>query len=364
MLFLIFQRRGRYDPHVVAQGHPRRQRRRAARHGVGGHVEQPSALVELPRIHGVSHGHGAGQRRRVDRPLDRQIRVHQRPHPLGKSQPHVLAGQRHVDAGRLVTFDVNPPAEPDRSSTDLRGHFVEADAARIESHGTRNVFERVRQVEMADTSVVDVHDACHDGIAHRTVERRFQRGAPGAANVRDNPLKNAESGVAGRAHRNALVVQIDSSRDVELRLVAYQPQFGQAYRVAVERDANRRGVAQPVVEQPHIQAVDRRLHHQLVDVGELSDHTDVAAGDGGREGRQLRVESAEVWIERRVGHVERQVGIHPGRECHPAGPRYGQPGRRRLELHGQQVAVDVQRGTDLSDALIPTKKSLMVPRTS
>ena len=53
-------------------------------------------------------------------------------------------------------------------------------------------------------------------------------GLPGAADVRDEALQDAEARGAVGAHRDPLVVQIDEARDVELRLVADQPHVGDA----------------------------------------------------------------------------------------------------------------------------------------
>ncbi len=65
----------------------------------------------------------------------------------------------------------------------------------------------------------------------------------------DEALQDAEVGVAVGAHGDALVVQVDDAGDVELRVLADQPHLGDAHGVAIERDADRRRVAQPVVEQ-------------------------------------------------------------------------------------------------------------------
>ena len=151
-----------------------------------------------------------------------------------------------------------------------------------------------------------------------------------------NALQDAEAGVAGGAHRDALVVQVDQPVDVELRLVADQPHLGDAHRVPIERQADRRRVAQPVVEQPQVEPIDRRLDQQLVDVGELADDANVAAGDGGGVRRQLRIERADVRIERRVGDAERQLRVHRRRQRDAAGARDREARRRRLELQRQQ----------------------------
>ena len=277
-----FERRRRDDPHVVAE----RQRRGGERppppprrRRSDGQVEQAAAFVERPRVQRVPHVDGARQRQRVDRPLHRQVRVDERPHALGEPQAHAVAGDGHVDPGRLVPLDLDPAAEPDRAAAEPRGHLIQADAAGVEAQRPGDVLERVRQVEVTDAAVVDVHRAADDRIAHRALERGLQRRAARAADVRHERLEDAEARVAGCADRHPVVVQIDQPFDVELRLVADQAHLGDTRGVPIERQANRRGVAQAVVEQPEIEPLDRRLHQQLVDVRELADDAHVAAGD-------------------------------------------------------------------------------------
>ena len=65
--------------------------------------------------------------------------------------------------------------------------------------------------------------------------------------------------------------------------------------------ADRAVVPQRVVEQPHVDAVDGAVDQQVIDVAQLADDADAAAGDGGRERRQPRLEGAHVRVERGVG---------------------------------------------------------------
>ena len=113
-----------------------------------------------------------------------------------------------------------------------------------------------------------------------------------------------------------------------------------------------RRVAQPVVEEADVEPIDGGVDEQVVDVGELADHANAAARDGGRERRQARLERADVRIERRVGDVERQLGVHLGRQRDAAGARDGKARRGRLELERHHVAVDVDVADDLADAFV------------
>ena len=49
---------------------------------------------------------------------------------------------------------------------------------------------------------------------------------------------------------------------------------------------------------------------QVIDVGQLADDADRAAGDGVGERRQPRLEEADVRIERRVGEPQRHLRVH------------------------------------------------------
>ena len=76
--------------------------------------------------------------------------------------------------------------------------------------------------------------------------------------------------------------------------------------VAIERQPDRPRVAQRVVEQPHVESIDRRVHEQMIDVAQLADDAHRSADDGGRVGRELRQEQTHVRIERGVGDRERR----------------------------------------------------------
>ena len=80
--------------------------------------------------------------------------------------------------------------------------------------------------------------------------------------------------------------------------------------MAIERHPNRHRVAQAIVEQAQVELVDRRVHDEVIDVRELADHAKVAAGDGGRIRRELRIEGTQIRVERRIGHRQRHVGVH------------------------------------------------------
>ena len=136
---------------------------------------------------------------------------------------------------------------------------------------------------MTHPSVLHGHRAGDDRIAHRALEGCLERRAAGAADVRIETLKQAETRVPRRAHGDALVVQVDDAADVELRFLPDKPHLLHTHRVPIECARNRRRVAQAIVEEAEVQTIDGCVHQQLVYVAELSDDSDVAAGDCRRE---------------------------------------------------------------------------------
>ena len=136
------------------------------------------------------------------------------------------------------------------------------------------------------------------GASQAALERRLQRGAARAAHVGEEALQDAEVGVAAHPHGDALVVQVGGAGDLELGVLAGQPEIGEADDVAVERDVNRRGVAHLVVEEARVEAVDGRVHQQVVEVGQLADDAHAAAHDRRGVGREPRLEGTDVRVER------------------------------------------------------------------
>ncbi len=149
-----------------------------------------------------------------------------------------------------------------------------------------------------------------------------------------------------------LIVQRDGSADRQPGVLADELQVLDADDVLIEREPDRRRVSHRVVEQPHVEAVDGGVDQQTIDVGQLADDSNRAAGDGGREGRQLRHEQTDVRIERAVVEPERQLGVGLRRQRHAAGAGDRQPRRRRIDFAAQLVAAKRERPGHLPDALL------------
>ena len=134
--------------------------------------------------------------------------------------------------------------------------------------------------------------------------------------------------------------------------IADQLQLVDADLLLVEREADRRGVLHGVVEQPHVERIDRAVDEQMIEVGQLADDADRAAGDRGGERRQLRHEQADVGIERAVVEAERQLGVGLRRQRDAAGAGEREPRRGGVDLAAELVAAKRQRAGDLADAFL------------
>ena len=108
-------------------------------------------------------------------------------------------------------------------------------------------------------------------LAQRAVDRRGQLGAAGAAHVAEEALQDAEVGVAGGLQRDPLVAAARPCPTTRSRVSSPTSCSSSiADLLLIERDADRRRVLQRVVEQPHVERVDRAVDEQVIDVGELA----------------------------------------------------------------------------------------------
>ena len=214
---------------------------------------------------------------------------------------------------------------------------------------------------MANTPAQHLHRAGRLRITHRSLERRRQLGATRAADVRHEPLQDAEVGVADGAHHDGFVVEVDGAADVEPRVLADQLHVGDPNGVPIERHPDRQaapgtigivGIADRIVEQARVEPVDRGIDDDAVDVGQLTVDADRAAGERGGVGRQPRLKHAHVRVERGVRHAERQLRGHGVVERDLAAARDRQTGGGRFELQGQQLAVDPDVAHHPADAFV------------
>ena len=138
-------------------------------------------------------------------------------------------------------------------------------------------------------------------------------------------------------------MQGDASADRQLGVLADELQVLDPDHVLIEREPDRRGVAHGVVEQPHLDAVDGRVDEQMIDIGQLADDPDRAAGDGRRQRRQRREEQARRQIERAVVEPERQLGVGLRGQRDAAGAGDGELRRRRIDLADELAAAQGER---------------------
>ena len=87
--------------------------------------------------------------------------------------------------------------------------------------------------------------------------------------------------------------RLDQARHVELRILADDAHVGHADGVAIQRQAYGPRIAERVVEEPDVEPLDRGVHEQVIEIGELADDANRATRDGRRVRRQLRLERAQ-----------------------------------------------------------------------
>ncbi len=168
---------------------------------------------------------------------------------------------------------------------------------RVEADRPIDVLQRMRQREVTDASVFQRQRAPGDRIVERSLERPCQRGRARASQIRNEPLKHSEVGIAVGAHVDRSVVQIGDPSDVDLRILTDDAHVGDAYGIAIERHVYRTGVAQRVVKETHVEAIDRGVHEQIVDIAKITDDTHRSPDHGGGVGRELRQEQTDIRIE-------------------------------------------------------------------
>ncbi len=200
---------------------------------------------------------------------------------------HVFPPRRDVDVADLVAVEPDAAAELHAAAAQGRRQVVQPDAARIEVHGPVDGVERVRHRKMAEATIRDRRAAGELRLPQRAVDPGRHLGPARAADLREEPLEHAEARIARRLERDAIVAEIDPARDAQPRAFvdADQLQILDAHLLLVERDADGPAVLELVVEQTHLDGVDRRVDTQVIHVRELAEHAHHAGDRRGREGR-------------------------------------------------------------------------------
>ena len=86
------------------------------------------------------------------------------------------------------------------------------------------------------------------------------------------------------------IVQVGDAGNINLRILTDDTHIRDADGVSIERQTNRSRITQRVVEQAHVEAVDRPVHQEIVDIPRLPTTRTRSADDGGGERRELRQE--------------------------------------------------------------------------
>ena len=244
------------------------------------------------------------------------------------------------------------PAEPHVAFTEPRRHVVQPNAVGVERDAAVDRLDRVGHRQHADAAVGDVCASGEHRLVERTADLRLDRGGAAAAEIAVEALQDAEVGISGCLHRDLVAIERDLSLSLQLGAFAREPELVDLEDVLVQREIDRALVLQSVVEQLQVEALDVRFDDEVIDVRELADDADGAAGDGVRERREARLEEADVRVERRVGEPHRQLRVHLRRQRDAARAGDHETGRGRFHLQRQQLAAQRQPAVQLADAFV------------
>ena len=171
---------------------------------------------------------------------------------------------------------------------------------------------------------------------------------PDPRTSRKNALEDAEVRVARHLQPDALVYQTHRAGDAKTRLVSDELEIAESDPALVERQPDRRRVPHRVVEQPHVERVDRALRRQALDVGERARDAYRAARDRSRGRREVRHEQADILIDRAVVKPQANLRVALRIEGDPPGAGHRQPRRRRVDLAAQVRAPERKLAGDLA----------------
>ena len=271
---------------------------------------------------------------------------------------HVLAARGDVQHARQIPLQPDASAELHAPLAHPRRQIIEAIPALVEMDRAVDGIERVGHREVTDAAVGDRRAPGKQRVAQRPVDCCFQLRAARPADLAVEPLQDPEVRVAHRLQRDPLTTKIDGARDAQPRAVPDELQLVDPDEPVIEREMNRRGVPQRVVEQAHLDRVDGAVDEQMIEVGQLADDPDCSAGDGGGERRQLRHEQTRVRIERAVVETKRDLGVRLRRQGDAAGAEDVEPRRRRGHFAAQLLAAHRERPGDLADPLFTDEQSV------
>ena len=199
--------------------------------------------------------------------------------------------------------------------------IVEPDAARVELDAAVDRVERVGQREVADAAVGDRRAAGEDRLVERAVDRRGRaRRGPEPRTSRKNPCRMPRFASPAACERDPLD-RADRRRPPTRSCVSSPTSCSSSICTCllVERDADRRRVLERVVEQPHVERVDRAVDEQMIESASSPATRIEPLATAVVNGDRLRHEQPHVRIERAVVEAERQLGVGLGRQRDAAG---------------------------------------------
>src|SRR5437773_1203948 len=126
---------------------------------------------------------------------------------------------------------------------------AQPDASSVEGDGPVDRVERVRQRQVTDAASRDRGAAGKERLIDRSVHRRRQLRVPRTPHAaREEPLQDPEIRFAGRLQGDAPFLKIHASRDTEPGAVSDNTQLADLDLIVIQRQTNRTGVLDCVVE--------------------------------------------------------------------------------------------------------------------
>ena len=155
-------------------------------------------------------------------------------------------------------------AEHDVAAPDTCAHVVDPDAAGVEGERAVDRFEPVGQRQIPDAALLQPRAAAELRLVERAGHTGSERRGPGAANVPEEPLQDAEVGIPLGRYVDRLRREADVP--VTSSAVPSPSSFNWSISrdVAIERQLDRTAVAQRIVEQFQVELLDAGIDEEVV----------------------------------------------------------------------------------------------------
>ena len=128
--------------------------------------------------------------------------------------------------------------------------------------------------EVPDAAARERGAAGEDRLVERPADVGREVRLTRAADIAEEPLQDAEVGVAGRVQRNLPVREPDRAVHIQARVLSHEPHLLDLHRLIVQEQANGAVVAQRVVEQSQVDPIDGAVDQQVLHTAQVADNAD------------------------------------------------------------------------------------------